>query len=49
MRVLLKLIPSSPDDWVNEKGLREDVKNQNGTPPPVFEKIKGGVKKFRFG
>ena len=49
VRVLLKLTPSSPDDWVNEKGLREDVKNQNGTPPPVFEKIKGGSKKFRFG
>ena len=31
-----------------EKYLRGDVKNQKGTPPPVFGKLKGGVKFFRF-
>ena len=31
-----------------EKGLRGDIKNQKGTPPPVFGKLKGGVKFFVF-
>ena len=29
-----------------EKDLRGDVKNQKGTPPPVFGKLKGGGKIF---
>ena len=50
---LLLSLGASPDVTnyclAQVKGLRGDVKNQKGTPPPVFGKLKrGGGKIFSF-